>query len=88
MTVEREDRINSFLRSVFRFKQMTKKNAPDELISMEKAIMADRLEALSAEDVYIAITFWPEYQEKQLVLDEIENEKVARDLDAHIMSLN
>lgn len=85
---ESKDRINSFLRSIFRYKRMLARRSPDELLTMEKAILKDKLESLSIEEVYEAVISWEEYYEETIVDECIKDEQFSKDLDAHLQALN
>jgi hypothetical protein len=85
---ESEERILSFLKSCFRYKQMVEKKAPETLIVLEKSIFKDRLEKLSPEEVFCAILSWEGYYEKRIVTNEVEDEKMIRDINQRLLSLN
>lgn len=86
--IDIEENILSFLKSCFRYKQMLDKKAPEFLLFSEKSILKDRLEKLTPDEVFIAMLSWQEYYEKRIVLDEIEDEKIMRDINKHLLSLN
>jgi len=85
---EGEERISGFLRSIFRYKRMLAKRAPDELLSMEKIILRDKLEVLSVEELFVAVTSWEEYYEEAVVDEGIQDERVERDINSHLQTLN
>ena len=85
---ESKGRINGFLRSIFRYKRMLARRSPDGLLTMEKAILQDKLEILSIEEVYEAVTSWEEYYEETIVDEGIKDEQFSKDLDAHLQTLN
>lgn len=85
---ESEERISGFLRSIFRYKRMTEKNAPNELLVMEKVILRDKLESLSPEEVFLAVTSWEAYYEKAIVDEGIQDEKTVMDINSFIQTLN
>jgi hypothetical protein len=85
---ESEERIYGFLKSIFRYKRMIEKNAPDELCVLEKVILRDKLDALSPEEVFLAVTSWEEYYEKAVVDEGIQDEQTVRDINSFMQTLN
>lgn len=88
MEFESQDKINSVLKSLFRYNQMTAKSAPPVLLEMEKVLLMDRVKVLSPDEFYQVVMSWPDFYEKQLVINEIEDEACARDLKQFYLSLN
>jgi hypothetical protein len=67
---------------------MLDKNAPDELRAMETVILRDKLSTLTPEEVFKAVTSWEDYYEKAVVDEGIQDEKVVRDINSFIQTLN
>lgn len=74
------EKITLFLRSVYRYTQLIDLEAPDILMEMEDKILFDRMSEMNPVDMVLAFTIWDEFYEKQLVEDQLLDEKIKADL--------
>ncbi len=70
------ERIESYLKSVYRYIKMLDMEAPDLLIDTEKTILSSRLEEMNHEEVVMSYLMWPGFCEEQVVRDALIDEQI------------
>jgi len=69
------EKINSSLRSVFRYTQMTETNMPEIIIDAEADILERRISNLTASELCCLVAMWPGYLAEQTAITEIEDKR-------------
>jgi len=88
MDYESQDKMNSFLRSVFRYKKLLEGKAPKTLLVLEENLLQSRLEDLTTKELFTSVMSWNDYYNETSVTEEIDDEKTMRDVNSYLLSLN
>ena len=74
------DRIESYLRSVYRYLKMLNLEAPDILINTEKDILSRRLSELNHEETVMSYLMWPSFYKERVIMDACLDEQINKDM--------
>lgn len=74
------ERIESYLRSVYRYLKMLDIEAPDILVNMEKIILFERMKQLNHEEVVMSYLMWPGFYDESVVRDALLDAQIDQDM--------
>jgi len=79
-----QEKIYGALRSVYRYREMIREEAPDILIEAESELLEKRFALLSALEIFELVKLWPEYLAEQSAFDVIDNQQFEQ----HLRTIN
>lgn len=83
-----KEKIYNTLRSLFRYQKLIEMNAPQILFENEGKMISKRIRSMNPAEIFLAITSWDEFQKEQVVQDEIQNQKLDKDLNEYYQTMN